>query len=55
MEGRMKFLRDQVAMATLDIEFRSVAEAPPPPPHRRRPSRFRWINQVGAANLMERF
>ncbi|MEZ6036373.1 MAG: DUF4349 domain-containing protein [Planctomycetota bacterium] len=55
MEGRMKFLRDQVAMATLDIEFRSVADAPPPPPHRRRPSRFSWINTVGASQLMERF
>ena len=55
MEGRAKFLRDQVAMATLDIEFRAVAEAPPPPPHRRQPSRFSWINLVGASNLMERF
>ncbi len=54
MEGRRKFLRDQVAMATLRVDFRSAVEAPPRP-KRRRPSRFPWINRVGPDAVLEGF
>lgn len=55
MEGRKKFLADQVAMATLSATF--VATAPPPPPRPRPPqrSRFHWINEVGADSMLEGF
>lgn len=55
MEGRQKYLSDQVAMATLRVAFSAVAEAPPPPPHRRQPSRFAWINLIGAECVMGDF
>lgn len=54
MEGRMKFLRDQVAMATLRVDFRAVAE-PTPGPKPRTVSRFQWINRVGASAVLEAF
>ncbi len=54
MEGRLKFLADQVAMSTLTAEFRSLEQAPPPV-RKRRWSRFGWINRVGANTLMEAF
>lgn len=54
MEGRRKFLADQVALATLAVEFASVT-APPPPPKRRLRSRFGWIQRVGAEAMMEGF
>ena len=54
MEGRRKYLADQVAFATLVAEFRAVSE-PPPDKRRRRPSRFAWINLVGAERVMEDF
>lgn len=54
LEGRMKFLRDQVSMSTLSAEFQSVAEAPPIKRQRRR-SRFGWVNQVGATAVMGGF
>jgi hypothetical protein len=54
MEGRMKFLRDQVAMSTLRAEFRSVQQAPVAG-RQRHWSRFGWINRVGAAAVMEAF
>jgi hypothetical protein len=55
MEGRKKFLADQVAMATLSATF--VATAPPPPPRPRPPqrSRFHWINEIGADSMLEGF
>lgn len=55
MEGRQKFLSDQVAMATLQAAFSAVAEAPPPPKHQRQPSRFPWINCIGAERVMGDF
>lgn len=54
MEGRRKFLADQVALATLSATFESVAE-PPPVKRKRQPSRFDWINRVGAERVMEDF
>jgi hypothetical protein len=54
MEGRLKFLRDQVSMSTLRAQFQSVAVAPPVR-HTRRQSRFRWINRIGASRVMEGF
>lgn len=54
MEGRLKFLRDQVTLSTLQAQFQSVAEAPAIR-HRRQRSRFGWINHIGADALMEGF
>lgn len=54
MEGRLKFLRDQVSMSTLSAEFQSVATAPPVKRQRRR-SRFGWVNMVGANAVMGGF
>ncbi len=54
MEGRRKFLADRVALATLQATFRSIA-APPPRKRVREPSRFHWINLVGAERVMEDF
>ena len=54
IEGRLKFLRDQVSMSTLQAQFQSVAEAPKIRRKRQR-SRFGWINRVGANAVMEGF
>jgi hypothetical protein len=54
MEGRRKFLADQVAMATLAAQF-ETASAPPSPPKRRHRSRFGWIQRVGAESMMGGF
>jgi Domain of unknown function (DUF4349) len=55
LEGRRKFLADQVAMATLSVTF----QAPTAPPLQKRQvrhgSRFGWINLIGAEPLMEQF
>jgi hypothetical protein len=55
MEGRRKFLADQVAMATLSVGFQATAEAPPPPKRARQRSRFDWVNRVGADAMLEDF
>jgi hypothetical protein len=54
MEGRKKLLADQVAMATVRAEFPSIVEAPPVK-RTRKPSRFPWINRVGADAVMGGF
>lgn len=54
MEGRRKLLADQVAMSTLQAEFQAVAAAPPVR-RSRVPSRFAWINQIGAERVAEDF
>ncbi|MFT4841041.1 MAG: hypothetical protein ACI8UD_001046 [Planctomycetota bacterium] len=54
MEGRLKFLRDQVSLSTLQAQFQSVAEAPTVRRQRQR-SRFGWINRIGADAVMEGF
>jgi hypothetical protein len=54
MEGRRKFLADQVALATLSATFQATAEAPPAPRTRQR-SRFGWVNRVGAETMMGDF
>ena len=54
MEGRKKFLADQVAMATLQAIFTAVTEAPVAK-RSRQPSRFWWINEIGAESVMENF
>lgn len=51
MEGRIKFLRDQVAMATLRVTLKATS-APPPPKRSRQRSRFHWVNQVGAEQML---
>lgn len=53
MEGRKKFLADQVAMATLQATFVPKTEAPPPPKRSRQLSPFEWINQTGPETLLE--
>ena len=53
MEGRKKFLADQVAMATLQATFVPKTEAPPPPKRSRQLSPFEWINQTGPDTLLE--
>lgn len=54
MEGRRKFLADQVQLATLSATFESIA-APPIAKRRRQPSRFHWINRIGAERVLEDF
>jgi hypothetical protein len=54
MEGRKKLLADQVAMATLAATFQAVTE-PPARVRAREPSRFRWLNRIGAERVMEDF
>ncbi|MBL8753595.1 MAG: DUF4349 domain-containing protein [Planctomycetes bacterium] len=51
MEGRKKFLQDQVAMATLQLTLQPVSQ-PPPVKRSRQWSRFDWINQVGAEQML---
>lgn len=55
MEGRKKFLADQVAMATLAVAFVAKVEATPPQPKKRARvrSQFDWINRVGPETLLE--
>lgn len=53
MEGRIKFLRDQVTMATLRLTLQPTSEPPPPPKRARQRSRFDWINRVGAEQMMQ--
>jgi hypothetical protein len=55
MEGRRKFLADQVALATLSASFQAIAQAPPPPPRQKQRSRFPWVNRVGAESMMGGF
>jgi hypothetical protein len=55
MEGRRKFLSDQVALATLTATFQAIAQAPPPPPRPKQRSRFPWVNRVGAESMMGGF
>ncbi len=52
MEGRIKFLQDQVAMATLQVAFQATSTPPPPPKRSRQWSRFGWINRVGAEQML---
>jgi hypothetical protein len=54
MEGRRKFLADQVAMATLTVAWQGPATAAPSPQQRQR-SRFGWINAVGAEVVRRAF
>jgi hypothetical protein len=54
MEGRRKFLADQVAMSTLTVTFQATAE-PPPANRSRQRSRFGWVNRVGAETMMGDF
>lgn len=54
MEGRRKFLADQVAMSTLTVTFTAVADMGPQ--HRRRTaSRFDWVNQMGVDHVLRHF
>ncbi|MBK8095820.1 MAG: DUF4349 domain-containing protein [Planctomycetes bacterium] len=56
MEGEQRFLADQVAMSTIAATFRSTVAAPPPSkPRRREPSRFDWLEHIGAERVMEGF
>lgn len=56
MEGEQRFLADQVAMSTITAAFRSTVAAPPPSrPRRREPSRFLWLERIGADRVMEGF
>ena len=53
MEGRAKFLADQVAMATLQATFVPKSEPPPPQKRTRQRSRYAWINEAGPESLLE--
>lgn len=55
MEGRQKFLTDQVALATLSLSLQATTAPPPPKPKGRQWSRFGWINRVGAESMTEAF
>lgn len=52
-EGELKHLADQVAMSTVQVEFRAVAALVPE--RRRVASRFWWINQVGVERVRRDF
>lgn len=53
MEGELKYLEDQVAMATLTAEFQAVL---PASSRGRAPaSRFPWINRVGVEHVRRAF
>ncbi len=54
MEGRQRFLADQVALATLQVAFQAKSE-PPPVKKTRQWNRFDWVNQVGAETMMGDF
>ena len=54
MEGRRKFLADQVAMSTLTVTFAAVADAGPQR-RRRAASRFDWVNQMGVDHVLRQF
>lgn len=54
MEGRQKALAERVAMATLQGTFQSLTSAAPPR-RSRQPSRFGWINSIGAEQVMGDF
>lgn len=54
MEGQKKLLGDRVAMASLAADFRATALAPVAR-RQQQPSRFAWINRVGAERVMEDF
>lgn len=54
MEGRKKFLADQVALSTLSATFQALADAPIKR-GARQASRFPWINRIGAERLVEDF
>ena len=54
MEGRKKFLADQVALATLSATFQALADAPIKR-GARQASRFPWINRIGAERVVEDF
>ena len=54
MEGRKKFLADQVALSTLSATFQALADAPVKK-GARQPSRFPWINRIGAERVVEDF
>jgi hypothetical protein len=54
MEGRKKFLADQVALATLSATFQATADVPVKR-GARQASRFPWINRIGAERVAEDF
>lgn len=54
MEGRRKLLADQVDMSTLEATFQPLTEVPVAK-RSRQPSRFAWINRIGAERVMEDF
>lgn len=54
MEAELKALEGRVSMATLTIELVS-ASSPTPSDRRTRPSRFEWINLVGADRAIRAF
>ncbi|HEU4418610.1 MAG TPA: DUF4349 domain-containing protein [Planctomycetota bacterium] len=54
MEGRKKFLADQVALSTLSATFQALADAPIKR-GARQASRFPWINRIGAERVVEDF
>lgn len=54
MKGQLRTLTEQIAFSTLTVEFRSTA--PEVTPYAgRQPSRFHWINQVGAERAQSWF
>lgn len=54
LEGSLRTMRDQIAYSTLTVSFQSNAPAPTPYTSRRY-SRFGWINQIGAENVLQSF
>ncbi|MBX3462808.1 MAG: DUF4349 domain-containing protein [Planctomycetes bacterium] len=54
LEGRQRALADRVALATLAVAFQPLVDDPEAT-RQKRPSRFAWINRVGAERVVEDF
>ena len=52
--GTLESLKDRVAMAAVRVGFAAAGGGDDPEP-RARPSRFWWINHVGADRVLEGF
>lgn len=55
MTAELENLESRVALSSVTVTFRAVKSPDQPTPVRRRPSRFQWINVIGAENVLRSF